>query len=230
MHYVFVDEKYLEDGEHKTIIVAAWAVNQNTLNNNLEQLSLPERAPFLQRVEAAFKILNAVAFIGRAQLPKSVFRNGETDGCDDIPAMARTDTVWSLATAFAVGRLLLDVAQSGQLMDVADLHFDPKSLKEAHLVAWEKTLRSLLVQEARRFASQAGLRSLEDIRIRHIRFVEKAKNSDPDKFQQGVALADSLCSWSEEIFNSNLSRISHADMSDVVERTVSQWDGVPFYR
>ena len=115
-------------------------------------------------------------------------------------------------------------------MDIADLYFDPRTLKEAHLAAWKKTLQTLLAQEVRRFALQAGLRSLEDIRIRHVRFVEKAKNSDSDKFQLGVALADSLCSWSKELFKLKLSRIKHSDISEIVERTVSQWDGVPFYR
>ncbi len=229
MHYVFVDERYSEDRDHRTIVVAAWAVNQNTLNNNLEQLGLPERAHFLQRVESAFERLNAVAFVGRTRLPKSVFRVGEIDGCDDVPAMARTDTVWSMATVFAVARVLLDVGRSGELLDLVDLYFDPKSLKQEHRAAWEKTLRSLLTQEARRFGLQAEYRSLREVRIRRIEFVDKAKNGTGDKFQLGVDLADSLCSWSEEICQTSLRRIAHEDMSEVVERTVAQWDGVPFH-
>lgn len=229
MHYIFADERYSESEGHRTIVVAAWAVNQSTLNSNLAQLHLPGRALLLARVESALEHLNAVAFVGRATLAKSVFRVGEVDGCDDIPAMARPDTVWSTATVFVVAGVLRDLCQSGHFVDAVDLYLDPKSLKKPHQLAWEKTLRSLLVQEARWFASQLHLRSLEHLRIRHIRFVEKAKHSTPNKFQLGIDLADRLCSRSEDIFQrQRVGRISRKDISDVVARTVGQWDGVMF--
>lgn len=227
MHYIFLDEKYSEEPGYRTIIVSAWAVNQNTLNNNSEQLDLPVRAP-LEGIVAALDNLAATGYVGRARLARSVFRPGEVDGCDDVPRMARTNTVWSMAMVFAVARALFDTGRSGHLIDLADLYFDDKSLTREHRVAWEETFRSLLVREARRFASQARIRSLENVRIRRIEFVPKARSGDPNKFQRGVGLADALCFRSGEIAHLNPRRISQEDISDVLERTVSQYDGIPF--
>jgi len=171
-----------------------------------------------------------------ADLDERLLRTGESDGTDDIPSMARTDNVWSQCFIFVVGNLIAKVVYEGKDLGTVDIHFDPKSLKLAHAGAVGATLRNMLVREAKRYASQlaqlsgARLPLLKKLKIRRIEPVPKAPNGQAlDKFQTGTWIADKLCSSYEVVRTRSLTRIVAIDMSEVVRKTVQQFDGKSFY-
>jgi hypothetical protein len=236
MHYLFLDESYSQGGGRKTVIMAAWLVDQATFNSYFSKSPDLYRTPVLDGINAMLESLDAWAIVALADLDEDIFRTGETDGTDDIPSMARADNIWSQCLIFVAGNLIAKMVYDGKDLETVDVHFDPKSLKQAHAVAVDGTLRDLLVREAKRYASQlaqlSGARSplLKKLKIRRIEPVAKAPGGQAlDKFQTGTWVSDKLCSSYEVIRSSNFSRIFTLDMSEVVRRTVQQFDGKSFY-
>jgi hypothetical protein len=236
MHYLFLDESYPREKGRKTIIMAAWLVDQATFNRFLSTSPDLHRTPVLERINSMFELRDAWAIVAWADLDESLFRTGETDGTDDIRSMARTDNIWSQCFIFVVGNLIAKMVYEGKDLETVDIHFDPKSLKGDHSAAVGATLRNMLVQEAKRYASQLAQLSrarrhlLRKLKIRRIEPVRKAPSGQVlDKFQTGTWVADKLCSSLEIIRTRNLTRILAKDMSDVVRKTVQQFDGKSFY-
>jgi hypothetical protein len=236
MHYLFLDESYPPGLGRKTIIMAAWLVEQARFNRYFSTSPDLHRTPVLDGINSMLESLDGWAAVAWADLDESLFRTGETDGTDDIPSMARTDNIWSQCFIFVVGNLIAKVVYEGKDLGTVDIHLDPKSLKLAHAGAVGATLRNMLVREAKRYASQlaqlsgARLPLLRKLKIRRIEPVTKAPNSLAlDKFQTGTWIADKLCSSHEIIRPRGLSRILAIDMSEVVRKTVQQFDGKSFY-
>jgi hypothetical protein len=233
MHYIFVDEAYHDHDDSRDIVVAAWAVEQQLLNDRLRVMSqLRQRgnSPILARIISAFESLDGFAVVARANLSKSVFRPRETDGTDDVPAMARTDNVWSMSVIFTVGGLIRHLGAKGQDVGTVDIYYDRRDLKPRHTAAIEGTLRNLLVSEARRFGAERGMRHFKNLAIRRIEKVGKPKNHTPTRFQDGTWISDRLCANLEQVIaGGGMSRIVVADMSDEVRRTIQQFDGKSFY-
>jgi hypothetical protein len=236
VHYLFLDESYSSRVGQKTIIMAAWLVEQARFNRYFSTSPDLHRTPVMDGINAMLESLDAWAVVAWANLDDTIFRAGETDGTDDIPSMARADNIWSQCLIFVVGNLIAKVVHEGKDLGTVDIHFDPKSLKMAHAGAVGTTLRNMLVQEAKRYASQladlsgARLPLLKKLKIRRIEPVTKAPNGQTlDKFQTGTWVADKLCSSFEIVRTRSLTRMVAIDMSEVVRKTVQQFDGKSFY-
>jgi hypothetical protein len=231
MHYFFIDESYPPGNDERKIVMAGWAVHQAKLNRNLKELTDLYRPPVVEQIASMLERLDGMAVIGTARLSYELFRSGEIDRTDDVTSMARSDNIWSQCAIFVVGALIRALLHAGQEVDTVDIHFDPKSLKVDHGEAFEGTLRQRLVSEAKRYADERGFHLLTRLRIRRVQPVTKAtKDQRPSKFQIGTWVADKLCSNAESIrANGGTSRIKTHDMSDVVRRTVQQFDGKSFH-
>lgn len=230
MHYFFLDESYRGDPDRREIVVACWGVEQGRLNRRGELLNELFKPPIEEQICSALKGLDALALVASATLEKSLYRSGEIDGTDDIPAMARADNIWSQCIIFSVATLILEHWCSGRPVDTIDVYFDPKSLKGEHEEALEKTLRELVVSEAKRYDAQFGGNRLKKLKIRNIQPVEKPKGGQaPNRFQIGTWVAHTLCARAREITALAGGRVKTYDMSDTIRRTVQQWDGKSFY-
>lgn len=232
MHYFFLDESYPPPAPgQKKIVMAAWAVEQHTWGPNTARRFDLFKPPILERICSMLESLDGSAVAATATLDESLFRAGEIDGTNDIPSMARPDLIWSMSATFVLGILVLELLKQNREVGTIDIHFDPKSLKSAHSEAWQKTLRQLVVNEAKRFASQRGFKQLRKLKIRRVEPVTKPDVGQiPDKFQMGTWVADKLCLHFDEIEAlEGSSRISSHDMSESVRRTTQQFDGKAFY-
>lgn len=234
MHYLFLDETYRDGIGSRTIVVCAWAVDQGLLNDrveNLEELRQPGKAPILERVYSAIESLDALALVGWAMLDKSVFQAGVTDVTKDVRAMKRPDTIWSVSVAFAVSHLLKELCLMRQQVGIIDVYFDPRQLKGDHEAALENSLKGILVRFGRH--NSAGMRAdpLKKLKIRNINPVEKSKPGDDwTKFQLGTWMSHKLCKESDWIIKSGGTlRVKVRDMSEIVTRTLQQFEGKSFY-
>jgi hypothetical protein len=196
MHYFFLDESYPPSapGQMK-IVMAAWAVEQHRWGHNLGERFNLFKPPILERICSMLESLDAAALVAMATLDKSLFRSGEIDSTDDIPSMARPDLIWSMSAIFVLGTLILELLKHNRKVGTIDIHLDPKSLRSAHSEAWRKTLRQLVVNEAKRFALERGFRP-KKLNIRRVEPVTKIDHlgQTPDKFSLGTWVADKLCS------------------------------------
>ena len=236
MHYIFLDESYSSENGQKTIIMAAWIVEQARCNRFFSTSPELYRTPVLEGITAMLETLDAWVIVARADLDEKLFRTGEIDGTDDIPSMSRSDNIWSQCFIFAVGNLIANAVYVGEDVGTVDIYFDPKSLKATHAAAIAATLRNLLVRMAKQYASQFAQRSaarlqlLKNFTIRRIEAVSKAPHNQPlDKFQTGTWIAHKLCSFEGTIRSGAFKRIFHMNMSKVVAKTVQQFDGKSFY-
>jgi hypothetical protein len=234
VHYLFLDETYRDVVDGRVIVVASWAVEQGRLNDRihkLNELRQQGKASILERIDSTLESLDALALVAWARLEKSLFRPGVIDGTNDIPAMARPDTIWSISIIFVVGYLIKQVLLRRKDVGTVDVYFDTRRLRVPHSTALEKNLRGILISEGRRFSAQIGGTLLKNLRIRRLQPIEKPKNNDaPNKFQLGTWVSHKLCSKSDLIINAGgTSRIRTQDMSDVIRRTVQQWEGKSFY-
>ncbi len=231
MHYFFLDESYPvpAPGQRK-IVMAAWAVEQGSWNDHTADRFDLFKPPVLKRICPMLESLNGAAFVGAASLDESLFRSGVTDSTNDVPSMARTDLVWSMSAVFVLGTLILKLLQHSREIGTIDIHFDPKSLNSAHSVAWQKTLREMVVRSAKRFAAERGFNQLRKLNIRRVEPVVKSGHfvRNKDKFSKGTWVADKLCSNHDEIEGLKCLRISSLDMSESVRRTTQQFDGKSF--
>jgi len=234
VHYLFLDETYRNVVDRRTIVVAFWAVEQGRLNDRvrrLNELRQPGKAPILKRIDSTLESLDALALVARARLDKSLFRTGVIDSTNDIRAMARPDTIWSISVIFGVGYLIKQLSLRRQHVGTVDVYFDPRRLRADHATALEKSLRENLVSEARCFSGQLGSDLLRRLHVRRITPVEKPqKDAVPNKFQVGTWFSHKLCTKSDELFHTGgRARIRIEDMTDVITRTVQQWEGKSFY-
>jgi hypothetical protein len=231
MYYLFFDESYSCNNTHTKVILASWTVDQERWSRQAERPTELYRTPVSQTISSVFDSLDARATVATAELDNTLFRSGETDGTDDIAAMARTDNVWSHCSIFGVGGLIRDCVEAGQEIATVDIHFDPKSLKLDHSEAVRRTYRELVVSEAKRYALERGFTSIRNLTIRRIEPVEKPNpGQPPNKFQMGTWIADRLCANADEIAQVRSPRIRSYDISEVVRKTVQQFDGIPFHQ
>jgi hypothetical protein len=230
MYYFFFDESYPPASSEKKIVTAAWSVEEYKWNPSTLCRADLFKSPVLERIGLMLESLDGHAVIATATLGESLFRGGEIDRTDDIASMARPDNVWSTSAIFTLSTLILELFIQRRQIDTIDVHLDLKSLTSAHSEAVKKTLRELVVRRAKQFASERGFKHLKKLRIRRVEFVRKAAVGDsPDKFQMGTWIADKLCSHSNRIDElRKFPRIHIHDMSDVVRRTVQQFDGKSF--
>jgi len=89
------------------------------------------------------KSIDAWAVVARASLDSHIFRTGEVDSTDDVAAMARTDTIWSVCGIFLVGSLIKELIRRGIQVGAVDIYHDPKCLKVAHAEALGKSFHEL---------------------------------------------------------------------------------------
>lgn len=231
MHYFFLDESYPPPTSGcKKIAMAAWAVEQRKWGRHTPQRFHLFKPPLLERICSMFETLGGQAIAATATLDESLYRAGETDSTNDIPSMARPDLIWSMSATFVLGVLVLEIFKHNHEIGTIDVHFDPKSLNSAHSVAWQKTLRELVVRQAKQFGSERGLRHFAKLGIRRITAVTKPDvGKAPDKFQVGTWVADKLCSHIDKVEVLEKCRhISVLDMSEAVRRTTQQFDGKSF--
>jgi hypothetical protein len=136
-----------------------------------------------------------------------------------------------MSAVFVLGTLILKLLQHSRKIGTVDIHFDPKDLKSAHSVAWQKTLRELVVRSAKRFTAERGFNELKKLNIRRVEPVAKIDHlgRSEDKFLMGTWVADQLCSNFGDVEALKCPRISSLDMSESVRRTTQQFDGKSFY-
>ncbi len=227
MHYFFIDESVPAPC---TIVIAAWATEQWRLNRHERRLPKLYRTPVLESIGSMLESLDGRAIVHMAKLDQTLWRPGESDATNDIARMARTDNIWSQSAIFVVAALVKELAQGGQSVGTVDVHFDPKNLRPDHVTALEGTLRKLLASEARRYDSQAGMHKLGKLHFRRIQPTRKPLGGEhPTKFQFGTWVADKLCSSVSEIrATGGTPRIQFEDSSEIIRRTVQQFDGKPF--
>jgi hypothetical protein len=229
VHYLFFDESYPSSAK-RTIVTAAWAVEQPRLNRASDSVSSLFKPPVWERIESMLHSLDAWGVVTTVALESDVYRFGETDATSDVPEMTRADNIWSQCAIFTVGALLRLLFGVGQEVRTVDVHFDPKDLKAKHLSGIERTLRELMPKVAREYAAERNSSLLKKLQIRRFQPVPKRTHRDcRDKFQIGTWVADKLCSNASRMGRGLQSRIVKLDMSDVVRRTVQQWDGISFY-
>ncbi len=114
MHYLFLDESYSAATGRKTIIMAAWLVDQARFNRYFSTSPDLHRTPVLGGINSMLESLDAWALVARADLDEGLFRTGETDGTDDIPSMARPDNIWSQCFIFVAGNLIAKMVHQGR--------------------------------------------------------------------------------------------------------------------
>src|SRR5229473_5780854 len=229
MHYFFLDESYpsATPGQ-KTIVMTAWAVEQHRWGHGTAARFDLFKPPPLKRVCSMIESLDGTALVAKAALDDSLFRAGEIDSTNDIPLMARPDLIWSMSAIFVLGTLVLALLTQNHEVGTIDIHFDPKTLKPAHSVAWRKALRQLVATRTKEFALERGFTRLKKLNIRRIEPVSKPdhRGQMKDKFSMGIWISDKLCSHLDEIKAvKGCSRISSLDMSESVRRTTQQFDG-----
>ena len=229
MHYFFVDEAYSRTGSRTKIAIASWGVEQTAWDRQVGRLHELYKTPVLESLSSMLDALDARASISTADLENALFRSGEIDGTDDIPAMARTDNIWSQCTIYGLSGLVTDLVKAGQEIGTVDIYFDSKSLKSEHFQAIAETLRKLIVPTTKGYASKLNSQLLTNFVVRRNERVEKPKaGQTPDRFQAGTWVADKICTNSDEMVRLNPKRVIHYDISDVVRRTARQFDGIPF--
>jgi hypothetical protein len=229
MRHVFFDETYPDaSGGRKNIVMAAWTVEQSRFDQCFSTDTSLQKWPGVDGINSVLEKLDADALVGWISLDEQLFRAGEIDGTDDIPAMRRKNNILSVYAAFVIASLIAKLLSEKKDIGKLDIHPDPKSLGQQHLRVVEEFLRKNVVSTAKGFASHLGLSST--IQIGRIGFIAKARGANArDKFQTGVWVADRLCSSYKPIASGGFSRIAAKDMSEVVRRTVQQFDGKPYH-
>lgn len=174
MRYLFQDESYRTAGNHKQVVMAAWAVEQRKWRLNPAARFNIFNPPVLRRIGEMLEAVDGTAIVATATLDDSLFRSGEIDRTNDISSMARPDTIWSIAATFAAGALMRRLLEERKEVGTVDVHFDLKNLKPDHAEAWKKANRDLLVGVASE-ASKAVFGRSDRLVIRRIQSVANAR-------------------------------------------------------
>lgn len=223
----FLDEQYPRR-PGSPITVACWACEHEKLNEGL--LRELRNRPSTERIDNAFEALRARAIVARVVPDPTLYRSGETDGCDDVLRMARNDNFWGITVSLTVTKLILELADSVHSVGETDLFYDPKGLTAHHRTALERVLRTQVVSEVVAACSEVGLgQRISRFRMNKIEQVFKSNHGPATQSELGTWVADQLCARSGEITRkAGTHRITVCDLSGPVNRTAQQFDGKPF--
>lgn len=229
MHYLFLDESYPPVESGKTISMAAWIVAQDKFDGYFPKSHDLYRTPVFASINSMLDTVGGLAVVAHARLSDDVFRTGEIDSTDDVASMARTDNIWSQCLIFLAGTVIKESIRSNSEIGVIEIYHDPKSLKADHVIALTKTLSGSVVSLAKQYVLERNIPLFDHLEIRHIKAVEKAQGKQPDILQVGTWVADKLCGLDyDSVKHRGFSRIVVHDISDLVRRTVQQFDDKPF--
>ena len=228
MHYLFFDESYSASSSGMIVTIAAWIVEQTAFDAYVSRNRRLYRAPLMDSISLMLEAVGAWALIARGSFVSGTYRIGERDSTDDIGDMARADNVWSQCVIFATGMLIKELIRRNVDVDVIDIYHDPKTLKQNHADALAQTLRGLVVSLAKQFISERKIPLMENLLIRRVEAIKKPTGPTPTRYQLGIRVADRLCAASEKSSGQVYSHIIQRDMTDLVRRTVQQFDGKPF--
>lgn len=228
MHYLFLDESYSTNPSSNTVTVAAWIVEQSVFDDFTSRSRELYRTPVLNSINSMLESLGGWALVSRSSLDKGIYRVGERDSTDDVVEMARPDNVWSQCVIFTTGMLIRELIRRNIDVSVLDVYHDPKALKRDHAGALAQTLRGVFVSLAKQFTADRNIPWMKNLSIGRIEPIEKPTNDPPTRYQVGTWVADRLCALACKKRSVEYSRIIRRDMSDLVRRTVQQFDGKPF--
>jgi len=146
--------------------------------------------------------------VTHADIPNALMPPGEIDGTLDVPAMSRTDNLWSTTVSVAVVTAMAYIQGSAGTLDAVELFYDPKDLTAAHRAGFESVLSTTLPEIAEEVVAQFGAShgiTAGNLRFLCIEQVPKPITGDhPSPAQRGTNLAHHLCSQSKSILGAGL--------------------------
>ena len=189
LFYVFCDEQRHETDSktrfstgHVAIPQATW----NRLSKDRRGITKPGNVPRLSRIQKLLDDVNGIAVITFADIPTKYLPQGERDSTADIENMSRTDHIWSVTMGFGVVATLKWLTLHGSNIATVDGYHDTKSLRHSHREALNIAITQQIAKSIREV-------STDKLRVRRFCDIPKAKGSDqPNKFQEGIAVADRL--------------------------------------
>src|SRR3990172_10611832 len=192
---MFLDELIERRGERVRYTVGLVIVTRRTWRERHSHVTHSLAVRFKRRLELIAALLEQVegfALITYADVPVALVPAGETDGTDDIPAMARADNLWSQAVLSTVAAGLGFLRARGVTGVALDLFYDPKSLTAAHRSAYEHVLRETLTNITREDPHTSEVSAEPPLTFVRIEPVPKSRES-PEEYRIGIFLADQLC-------------------------------------
>lgn len=182
--------------------MSAIVTEQDGWINHFKEAAVVGQIRASKQLRLISKLLIQGNGIGVVMYADTEFYDGVTHYTDDIPEMAANDNVWSIVVVCAIARALRWLGDNVTKSALIDVCHDPRDLTGQHRTAFEDYIR-------RGIAMLAKEKKGYDFTIKQIDRIPKRKgNSPPDKFQQGVIVADLLCSHAKRLISGeNISRI-----------------------
>ena len=159
----------------------------------------------LKELTVAVDALGGVSVLVYADVPYQLIPRHEIDGTSDVPAMARTDNIWSQIVLSGITSAIAWLHHSKLPLRKIEIYYDRKDLRSDHRSQFETILYEYLpkwaqeaaVKDPAKFPSDAS--GLQVVRIQGVEKPHKGRKPDP--IQVGTSLADHLCRQSTELIH-----------------------------
>jgi len=211
--YIFIDEQPKQTNHLRRTIVSAIVIEKNSWRNHFKEAALVGQMRASKQLHLISNLLVQGNGIGVVMYADTEFYDGVKHYTDEIPEMAANDNVWSIVVVCAIARALRRLGDNVTKSALIDVCHDPKDLTGEHRTAFEDYIRH-------RIAMLAKEKKGYDFTFKQIDRIPKRKgNSPPNEFQQGVIIADHLCSHAKRLISgANISRIicENASIDDIL--------------
>lgn len=201
-YYIFIDEQPKQTNHLRRTIVSAIVTQQDGWRNHFEEAALVGQSRDSKKLLLISELLVKANGVGVVMYADTEFYDGVRHYTDDIPEMAANDNVWSIVVVCAIARALRWLGDNVTKSALVDVYHDPKDLTEEHRKAFEDYIQ-------RRIAVLGKEKKGYDFSLKRIEQIPKREGkAHPDIFQQGVMIADHLCSNAKRLISGcNISRV-----------------------
>ena len=226
LFYIFCDETYspVHSGV-KRIVTGYFAIPQdswNRMTQDCRALAVPHNVSRMERIEKILDSTLGVAAVTYADIDVALLPTKERNGTDDVPNMSRSDNFWGAAVAYGLAATLGYMGHHNLQVNNVDIYYDSRSLKREHQSALEKVVTQTLSEIVRKGRRQFGISPCFRAHVRRFKPVYKAAiGTDPDKFQDGVAVAHYLLTRARGLIKSGgKERICERDNTREVKKYI----------
>lgn len=193
--YIFIDEQPKQTNQRRRTIVSAIVTEQHGWRSHFKKAALVGQTRNAKKLPLISQLLIEANGVGVVMYADTEFYDGVKHYTDEIPEMAANDNVWSIVVACAIARGLRWLGDNVSKSALIDVYHDPKDLTDEHRAALEDYIR-------RRIVVLAKEKKGYDFSPKRIEQVPKRNGkSPPDIFQQGVMIADHLCSNTQRLIS-----------------------------
>ena len=190
MYYLFVDESW----HPEQFRVSGIIVPQGRYTDAIKTVTLQSVRNRLTAIGVFLGRTNGLGLIVEVDLNESKLTEKANDSYSDVKRVSRRDNLWSWVIVRTIEAAVIRLERvKGEIISTVDIYHDRKELTGDHRNVLYEHIKNETPRVFKKLYQTRGATRLRNVSVRRINEIGKATPmEEPNKFQRGVELADTL--------------------------------------